>query len=228
MLAVIAIIVIMLAILLPTMQNAREPAYAAICSSNLHQLMLSSRNYAIDNNNRLPFPNWGGYGGDCCGWNTGGWLYWRKPGEPAWNTSEQWTEDLIEDGVIYQYHNDKTIYRCPKQKNPFPILSGQITSYNMNGSACGYGENTTYRTSDFNGGDFLFWEVDPDVIQTGWWWDGANHPNEGISTKWHVNGGTLVAVDGHTEWMSWEEYVEERSQPGKNRLWNAPNTSNGH
>lgn len=228
MLAVIAIIVIVISLLLPSFSAAKEPVHAAVCISNLHQLMISTRAYSVDNKTHLPFPNWGGYGGDCCGWDSGGWLYWRKPGEAAWDQSSDWTLDKIETGVIYEYHGDKSIYRCPKQREPYPILSGQITSYNMNGSACGYGEKKTFRTSDFRSSDFLFWEVDPKVVQVGWWWDGANHPNEGISTEWHVNGGTLVAADGHTEWMNWLEYDEERSQPGRNRLWNAPDTANGH
>jgi prepilin-type N-terminal cleavage/methylation domain-containing protein len=228
MLAVVALIVIILALLLPALQSAREPAYAAICENNLHQIMMACHVYATNNKSFMPFPNWGGWGKDLGGaWKDGGWLYDNENNE-TWNTDAHWTEAVLRSGVIFQYHNNVEMYRCPKEKSPFPRLSGQITSYNMNGSVCGYGSNLTFRRSQFKSSNFILWEVDPFVTSAGWWWDGANHPNEGISTEWHQLGGTLVAMDGHCEWMQYDAYVAAKSISGRNDLWNAPDTANGH
>jgi len=231
MLAVVAITIILLSMLLPALKNAKEPALAAVCENNLRQLIFASHNYGVENLGYLPFPNWGGWGKDLGdsinNWKDGGWLY-SNPQNETWSSNSDWTPELIDTGVIYPYTQDRQIYRCPKDKPPFPILSGQITNYNMNGSVCGYGEARTFRKSQFDGGDFIIWEVDPKITSTGWWWDGANFPGEGIGTDWHQLGGTLVAIDGHCEWMQWREFDAERSKPGKNRLWNAPNTTNGH
>ena len=113
------------------------------------------------------------------------------------------------------------------QKAPYPMLAGQISSYNMNGSVCGYGGSYTYRRSRFKPSDFILWEVDPLNDSAPWWWDGANHPGEGIATGWHQLGGTLVALDGHCEWMQYGEYVAEMSISSRNNLWNNPGSANG-
>jgi len=56
----------------------------------------------------------------------------------------------------------------------------------------------------------------------------SNHPNEGIATRWHAKGGTLVSLDGAATVMTWIEFDQERSQPLRNKLWNAPNSVTGH
>ena len=227
-LAVVAIIIIVMSLLLSALSGSRDPVYAVVCETNLRQLMIANHAYANDNLGFLPFPNWGGYGQDLGGgWKGGGWMYWNK-NNVVWDQDSEWTPDLLDTGLIYKYHNNRQLYRCPKDKAPWPMLSGQISSYNMNGSACGYGSNLTFRRSQFRSGDFLMWEVDPFVVQAGWWWDGANHPDEGISTIWHQQGGTLVAIDGHCEWMQYGAYAAEKAIGTRNRLWNAPDTANGH
>ena len=227
-LVVIAIITLMIAMIQPALNSGRETANAIYCTNNLRQLMVACTSYSTDNSEYLPFPNWGGYGKDLDGgWKTGGWLYWNKA-NVAWNTNAQWNIDVLKTGLIFGYVNhDANIYRCVEEKLPYPILSGQITSYNMNGSVCGYGSAKTFRYEKFRSSDYLMWEVDPDIVQEGWWWDGANHPNEGISSNRHLQGGTAAAIDGHVDWLSWTDFVTERGMPGKNKLWNSPGTVSG-
>lgn len=228
MLAVIAIVVILLSLLMPVFKMARDSAAAVVCETNLHQVMVATNAYCTDNVSYMPFPNWGGWGQDLGGaWTLGGWLYYNKNNE-TWNTDAHWTPEKIRTGLIWEYHEKPEVYRCPKDVPPWPILSGQVSSYNMNGSICGYGENLTFRRFQFRPTDFIYWEVDPYIVQAGWWWDGANHPDEGISTVWHQQGGTLVALDGHCEWMQYSDYAAEKAISTRNKLWNAPNTANGH
>lgn len=54
LLVVVAIIITLVAILLPSLQNAREQAKRTYCAANLRTLVLACRIYAQDNGDRLP------------------------------------------------------------------------------------------------------------------------------------------------------------------------------
>src|SRR5689334_4703521 len=54
LLVVIAIIAILVAMLLPALQGAKESSRRAICASNLHQNYVALMAYANDNNDWLP------------------------------------------------------------------------------------------------------------------------------------------------------------------------------
>jgi prepilin-type processing-associated H-X9-DG protein/prepilin-type N-terminal cleavage/methylation domain-containing protein len=54
LLVVVAIIALLISILLPSLARAREQAKGVVCGSNLHQLGLSTFQYAEDNAGRLP------------------------------------------------------------------------------------------------------------------------------------------------------------------------------
>lgn len=57
LLVVIAIVTLLLAILLPALNKAREVARRVSCASNLHQLSVGFIAYAHDRNQQLPVPN---------------------------------------------------------------------------------------------------------------------------------------------------------------------------
>lgn len=60
LLVVIGIIAILIAILLPALQKARQAAYTVACASNERQIFLGLTQYANDWNGWIPIGEWGG------------------------------------------------------------------------------------------------------------------------------------------------------------------------
>ena len=59
LLVVIAIIAILASLLLPALAGAKEKASRTYCVNNNKQLALAMTMYADDNNDQMPWPNWG-------------------------------------------------------------------------------------------------------------------------------------------------------------------------
>ncbi|MEY2430089.1 MAG: hypothetical protein QOJ40_2974 [Verrucomicrobiota bacterium] len=55
LLVVIAILAILMALLLPALASARAQGRKAVCLSNLHQIGVALRGYALDNDGRIPY-----------------------------------------------------------------------------------------------------------------------------------------------------------------------------
>src|SRR4051812_20866198 len=55
MLIVIGILIVLLALLLPAMNRAREQSRRAVCAANLRNIGAALMRYAVDNNGKLPY-----------------------------------------------------------------------------------------------------------------------------------------------------------------------------
>lgn len=97
LLVVIAIIGVLAAILLPTLQQAKEKGKAAVCVSNLRQLYTAFAAYAIDNNGRVPL----------CGMSPGTY-YWQTLGSSYLGSGQTYGGAL--NGIRYP------ILQCPGEK----------------------------------------------------------------------------------------------------------------
>jgi len=105
LLVVIAIIALLMAILIPTLNRAKEQGKRAACLNNLRQLVLAWTLYADDNDDKIVNGNTStgsaNKDGTC-------WVYW--PGRSA---PEQQRIDDLERGLLFPYVPDIKLYKCP-------------------------------------------------------------------------------------------------------------------
>ena len=241
LLVVIAIIALLVSILLPTLQRARELANRTICQTRQKGIMGGFHLYVAENNGFMPFSNWDGGRSTRDDRNMSiGWLYYTidlDTGQHIGHISNLDEDDLqrvVRQGSLWQYVEDMAYYRCPADAGPWPDErpAQKLSSYMMNGATNSYtrldsrGGHGSHRVSDVMiANAFLLWETDS-TRGGGVWNDGANYPHEGLDRR-HSDGATISTVDGAAPWVTHEEYEAIRTSPGPNQLWWAPERDRG-
>ena len=198
LLVVIAIIAILMAILMPALNRAREQGKRAMCMGNVKQLMLAWIMYADDNNQRLV----NGAAGPG-GWVGTGWSNNYGSGEML-PQEDQIT--AIRRGRLWDYVKDEALYKCPTG------VRGQFITYSIMDAMRGLN-----RTSEGTGDCYCTSRLDIDkmaermvFIDEGWvtpdsfavhynierWWDDA--------PVRHGDGVVLSFADGHGEHHRWK------------------------
>ena len=232
LLVVIGIIALLISILLPALQRAREQANRVACMSNHKQLMTAVKMYNADWKDFMPFSNWRGKetGGATAWWPGEGWLYTESKRQPG---GGNWNENDVKTGALFKYLRTPKVYRCPFDMEPYlPNSVHKLASYTINGAVSGYGDNNApkpgYRSSKFKPDAYIFWETDETQVAN--WNDGSNFPEDyEPPTKRHATTGSIMSCnDGHVELVSFKGFDEERRKPHKNRLWCNPGSANGH
>jgi prepilin-type N-terminal cleavage/methylation domain-containing protein len=193
LLVVIAIIAILMAILIPTMNRAREQGKRAVCLNNLKGLVLAWLMYTDDNDGRLVR----GVAGDNSWVKLLGTLPNERPVE------EQL--DAMENGLLFEYAKMTKLYRCPVAGR------GEMRTYSivhsMNGvKFTGSGEvNTKLSEISRPGERIVFLDdygEDWDACWAVWytqpsWWNP-------IPMR-HHKGTTLAFAEGHCESWGWRD-----------------------
>jgi len=210
LLVVIAIIAILAALLLPTLNRAKNRAYTTVCLNNLNQLQVCWQLYAGDNNDILTPNNF---------------VYYYTPGATnaprLGEDSMTWcrsiapldTNTITEaSSKLFRYNGSPDIYRCPADRS---FVEGTTIrrnrSYNMSNSinnrqADHYRKLTNIRAP---ANLFVFIDTHENAI-----WDstfGVFPGNYYWGDYWldipadrHSQGANLSFADGHAETLHWQ------------------------
>jgi prepilin-type N-terminal cleavage/methylation domain-containing protein len=223
LLVVIAIIAVLMAILIPALNRAREQGKRVACLNNLHQLTLAWIMYADDNNSKIvngaPQGNasWIGRAmiptsGDHA--NERPWIgrAWADGYENGNKTTPDEQKSAIKDGALWPYTEMMKLYRCPTG------LAGEHCTY-----AAMDGVNGLSRGATID----VHWMKNINAIRNphsrlvyideGWvtpdsfavvyepgqpagsnelWWDDP--------TVRHGEGTAQSYADGHSDWKKWQ------------------------
>ncbi|MHC5199730.1 MAG: type II secretion system protein [Planctomycetota bacterium] len=143
LLVVISVISILMSILLPSLNKAKESGKSAVCLANLHNLSFAWVAYATDNNEKMCAADteWNGIRP----WDEqhmGSWgnnHFWVSdgPGDPIIPNEFCNTETALRRGVLWPYLEMLDIYRCPSTRKDFirsyAISHAMGSIHNLNG-----------------------------------------------------------------------------------------------
>jgi type II secretory pathway pseudopilin PulG len=235
---VIAIIAILAAMLLPALSRAKDKAVRTHCTNNNKQMGLAQNMYTTDNNERLPFPNWGN---DAMNNGNKGWLYTPENNNPPNITSAKYTNDVTlayKTGHYFSYVPNKGAYKCPydEKSRYYKQRANKMSTYIMNGAVCGYGAIASPKAIKLNEiwspMCYIQWEPDETLgnppIGAFAYNDASSFPdrNEGVG-RLHVSGAIIQAVGGHVEFITFKKFEEEQKKNTKGLLWWSPKSNNG-
>ena len=220
LLVVMAILSILMALLLPAIQTAKEKAKGNLCLTHMRQIALAINIFANENEGQLPHT---GRMGRNPGAHEGGYVYGGNYVSFPQDENAV-TRIMIEDGVIWTYvypgkerfremddewYRDatKNVYLCPSASPPgvargFSYALNCFLECNENGV-----EYSPYRgvgLTQIKNHAKTVMLVDEDGYTCN---DGHFMPqsNVDIITPNHMGGGNLTFCDFHASWMKREE-----------------------
>jgi type II secretory pathway pseudopilin PulG len=239
LLVVMATLAILAAVMLPALAKSGDNGMRTVCLNNLRQLGTALNMYASENQDIMPWVNWGQDPSPPC---PPGWLYAGNPNTPVnLNTGNlasdtaNWSTNRVANlktGVYWQYIQNPDAFMCPvdaamdvgtalwEQRN------NKLSSYVMNGASAYFPANNmnnlvgykTCKTSQvWSPSCIIQWEPAENSGAGNGYNDGANYPtsSEGPSIALHGTGGNVLTVGGSARVMSFAGLLAEMNHPLK-------------
>lgn len=233
LLVVIAIIAILASLLLPALAGAKEKASRTYCVNNNKQLSLGMIMYADDNNDQMPWPNWGN-GAE----NGPGWLY-EPVGGRAPDPLKTNEVKYIEAGRYWPYLKERKAYNCPLDRTnhvSWQKRQQRISSYVMNGAVCAFNRLTrgkTFKLGAFNPAAYVIWEPEIKEFPGGIWGPNVGHDasqfpdeKEGVGRR-HKKGAVITGFSGQVHFIKFEDFQREQRNNKPGLLWCVPDSPRG-
>jgi len=224
LLAVIAIIGVLAALLLPALGRAKQSAGKSTCQNNVRQLQLAWAMYASDHSEKLPRNAAGLDAGKTLqnpGWVAGTMWLDGDAGQDlteSTNTELLVGEKYVAFGSLGGYVKNAAVYHCPADRSTVNFLGtvrSRVRSVSMNGYMGGSEQEAGFR-------EFIKL---PEIIAPGpsdaWVFmdERADSINDGLfavdaaaqyaivdyPASYHGGGGCLTFADGHVGYHKWVE-----------------------
>jgi prepilin-type N-terminal cleavage/methylation domain-containing protein/prepilin-type processing-associated H-X9-DG protein len=189
LLVAIAIILVLIALLLPGLSSMREKAYRTVCKSNVRQLLIGYKQYCAEHDGRMPGAMTGG-GDD--------WVQWR---------GAQLREESITRGTLWPYVQDFRVYRCPMHPFQHYLRHFSINNY-LNGQGWGYPVRENIGAIKRPGATLCFIEEpDPRNYLAGSWVTNMSNADRWVDpvAYWHQGGSVMGFLDGHADYWKWQD-----------------------
>ena len=250
---VMATLAVLAVLILPALAKSGDNGARMVCLNNLRQLGTALNLYTGENQDYMPWPNWGSDDSPPC---PRGWLYAGRPypwpitgyHPPSVTYWQSYWVPRLKSGVCWQYIQNPNVFMCPVDAavNVGNYLwltrPNKLSTYIMNGASCYFppnGNNATYGYATCKESQIwsplciLLWEPDQNM-DNNCYNDGASYPGpepassaqEGLANL-HVTGGDVLTVSGSAQCMTVAGYTNELSIHTKNRLWWNPQSGNG-
>jgi prepilin-type N-terminal cleavage/methylation domain-containing protein/prepilin-type processing-associated H-X9-DG protein len=253
LLVVIAIIAVLMAILFPALNRAREQGRRAACLNYLKQLALAWNMYADDNDGRI-------VNGEAAGGGSGtapvpSLSNKRHPGEKYWcgaDCGDFWSGEhlpretqlnAIRDGALFPYTKNEKLYRCPTG------IRGEMRTYTIGDSMNGIPRTGTSRelstrlVGERVGSTVLWIKRRNEIVSPGPAYrlvfldEGRITPDSYathyVNERWwdppfvrHADGTNVSFADGHAEY--WKYMGAKTLETGKLAAINYYDASNLH
>jgi len=192
LLVVIAIIAILMAILIPALQRAREQGKRASCLNNLRQLALAWIMYADENEDKIVRANTG---------LNDAWVIWRGRG-----ASEQVQIAGLKSGLLYSYCPDVKLFKCPTG------IRGETVTYAIPDAMNGYdgipGTKSlmVYRRAQIKRANERMVFLDEGRLSPNSWtiWYDQERWWDQITAR-HGDGTNVAFADGRSEYWKWKD-----------------------
>ncbi len=247
LLVVMATLAILAAVILPVLARSGDNGMRMVCLNNLRQMGTAQNMYLTDDQDYMPWPNWG-CDGDC----PAGWLYSPNPNTPnnlnqglALDTANWSTGRVanLKTGVYWQYLQNPDVFMCPVFAATlvgsviWEQYNNKLSTYCMNGASAffpavspanTYGYRTAKASQIWSPLCIIQWEPSGTSGNDNGYNDGANYPdiNEGVSSL-HVTGAPVLAVGGNSRFMSFADFTAEMHNPPNQWMYNICTVSKG-